>query len=684
MVVPNEMRDPSLRSGQRFALIMVNFNKLRLPYREDTAFGLLAFAVFVVPLAFSQLTYENFESVKFGLLLLCVGASLALFFFRFKQGRISLAYEKVAGWLLTGFFLTAIISSLLASDKLYAMVGFYYRYTNGLVFLTVFLALIFLLANILDQGRLEYLLKIFVLDALVVAVITFLQSFGWIFYAGADATGIFRGPSLLGNINYSAMFLTAVLPLAIYFFYKEKSVAARWYYGLAALALVFAVIVLASRGAFFAMAAEAVIFLIFSGRELFKFFKNRFKFWIVGGLLAVILVGGVILHISRPQALSSIFFRIDANTTDRLAAWEVSLIGIKQHPWFGSGLGNYALFFEKSRPVNLVYQLGVFDDAHNLFLFLAVTGGLPMTILFFSWLTWAAMMARRQFIFGNKPFYLALLCGLSAFVASGCFNPVPIPMYLLLAILVVGMLLPSLKRREINFFPISLKILGGGFGILIFLVGLVSLTSEHLLGFSARFYANQNFQQSLRLSNWAYKINPTNNLFLAYHAGSAINLKLSDAVANPDIKKIVFMHPDQADSYVRAAALYNLRYFVDKNTEDLLLAIKYQELSLKLDPWFAARFGQLALDYYKLGNMAAAKEYALRDISLDRNDFSAWILLTQLYQQEGNRAGMIEGLTHAYDLQPDIPQIKYLLYLTKQAPDIKTVPLQIEERKQGL
>lgn len=655
-------------------------DKFRLPYRDDTTFGLLAFVIFIVPLAFSQFVYENFESVKFSLFLLCVGASLALFFFRQRQKATVLRYEKTFYWLLSGFFVWAAISAFLAQDKLYSFFGFYYRYTSGLLFYAVLLVFIWLLANLLDKGKLEYLLKILVIDAAVVAIITFLQSFGWIFYAGLDFGGVFRGPSLLGNINYSAMFMASVLPLAVYFFSRASSFWTRVYYSLTIVALIMAVFVLASRGAFLAMTASAVVALIFLGRAIFK--KRFFIFLLIAGVL-ITLTGFIVLRVSRPQAISSITSQVDANTTDRLAAWRVSLIGLRQHPWFGSGPGNYALFFEQSRPADIGNQVGIFDDAHNLFLQLAVTGGLPLAMLFFGILVWATIRAWKSYKEGGNTLSLALCASLAAWVASSCFNPVPIPMYLLLAVLLVGMLLPDFSYTEVRFSKI-LRFSAVLFGCLIFAAGLASLTAEHLLGFGSRAYANGQYTLAYRLTGLAYKIDPTNPLFLVYHAGSAINLRLDPSVFIQDVVKIKSMHKTQAESYATAANLYNLRYFVEQDRQDLISSIQNQELALRLDPWFAARYGQLALDYYKLGNIPLAEQAVLRALNLNQDDFSSWLLLTQLYQKEGNRTGMLDALNQAFKLQPNIPQLKYLIYVTKHSTDVQTVPLQIMERQQEL
>jgi O-antigen ligase len=315
---------------------MVNLEKLRLPYREDTAFGLLALAVFVIPLAFSYYAYENFESVKFSLFLLCTGGAFAAFALANKGRTIIVKYNKYFYALLLAFFLWAVISSIFSLDFVYSLIGFYYRYTSGLLFYAVFLVFLLLLMQLLDAGRLEYLLKILVLDAFLVALVSYLQSFGWIFYSGLGASAFVRGPSLLGNPDFSAMFLAALLPITVYFFIKSGRLWPRVYYGVVAFSIIVANLILASRATLIAMAISALVAL--GLLWIFKFPKSLF--W---ALFAVAFLAGVggnyFLNVSRPEAVSSIASAPDSNTFDRFSAWDVSFKGIAHAPFFGSGPG---------------------------------------------------------------------------------------------------------------------------------------------------------------------------------------------------------------------------------------------------------------------------------------------------------------------------------------------------------
>ena len=653
--------------------------KLRLPYREETAFGLLALCLFLVPLIFSLYSYENFESIKFSLFLILTGASAALFFLKTPAGDKKFVYQKGLYIFLAIFNILAVVSAVLAQDKVYAFFGFYYRYTSGIVFYLVISLFLLLLVNFLNAGKLSYLLKIFVADALVVAVVTYLQSFGWLFYAG-EVSGLFRGPSLLGNSNYSAMFLAVILPLCLYYLKLANSKVSRIYYAVTAFIIIFAVFVLASRGALLAVAVSMVVtlfFLGFSGLERKLFWK------LLLALIIVSVAGFYLLAISRPQAVTSIINSKDPNTTTRLYAWGVSQKQIYQHPWFGSGPGNYALVFEQSRNAKIASSIGVFDDAHNLFLQLAVTGGLPLVLIFIWAIFYSGFHAFHVFRKKKDLLYLALFSSLVVYVVAVCFNPVPIPMYLILVVLVAGIWMEDFVEISINF-SVWKKVIFIFFGIIIFLWGLVNLTAEHLLGLARDEYQGENYSQSYTLSNISHTLNPTNGLALVYRAYSNAYLLKDNSSVESDIIKNERLHPLQANSYVESSDLYQFLYRKTSEKKYLLASIASMESALKIDPFFAERYGQLAIYYFQLGDYTASEINIKQAISMDKSIFPAWIMLAKLDQIKGNKSDLIFALTQAFNLKPDSPQLKYLLNLAKNTDDIKKVPIEIYSRSPGV
>lgn len=666
---------------------MVNLEKFHLPYRDDTAFSLLAFCIFLVPLAFSLYSYENFESVKFALFLIFTGASAIAFFIREREVNNQRSNHKYFLGLLSAFGLWAGLSALFAQDKLYAFLGFYYRYTSGLVFYAALLLFIWLLIKLLDQERLKYLLKILVVDALAISVVTYLQGFGWIFYGGLDQDGIFHGPSLLGNPNYSAMFLACLLPLALYLFVQAQKFRAKVYYAVAAFLIILSCVLLASRGALLGILAETLAAMIFLA--IFRFPKK--VFWSLFLALGIFSVAGYfVLHVSRPGAISTIVGAVDSNTITRFYAWEVSAKEIYRHPWFGSGPGNFALFFERNRPADLSNQVGVFDDAHNLYLHLAATGGLPLLLIFLAMILLAARAAIKN-LYQTKDFLpLALLCALVSWLVAVSFNPVPIPMFLLLAVLLAGLTLA--ERRQPSGNPSGWQKWPAAFLALALMCwGLMNLASEHLLGLSRSAYNDGNFAQARVLAGASGRLNPSNSLYLNYRAASEINLGQDGAGVNRDIQNIINLHPAQASSFVSASNLYQTLYLkaleqtnLASAKANLTLAISNIKAAIAIDPLFGDRYGQLGLLYYQAGDYPGSLASVEKNLSLNDGNFSAWMLLAQLYRLQGKKSSAVRALTKAYNINPDNRQLKYILELAKNLPDIKQVPLDIKASQPGI
>lgn len=253
-------------------------------------------------------------------------------------------------------------------------------------------------------------------------------------------------------------------------------------------------------------------------------------------------------------------------------------------------------------------------------------------------------------------------------------------MFLLLALLLGGLITQSARGGRLT----ASLAWGRGLvllGIVLFIFGALSFVSEHLLGLAIRAYADQKYDSSYRLSSVAYDLNPTNELFLWYKAGSEINLGKNKIMVESDIKKIENLHPKQAESFVLASSLYSLLFNDGGKRTDLQAAADSLRQALVLDPFFAERYGQLALYEYQLNNLPEAKALVLRDLGLENSDFSGWILLAKLYQTENNRVATINALQQALELQPENPRLKYVLQTANSEKDIKKVPLEIGARQ---
>ncbi|MDE2312477.1 MAG: O-antigen ligase family protein, partial [Patescibacteria group bacterium] len=496
---------------------MPNLNKFRWPYREDAVFSLLAFAVLLVPLAFSVFTNENFETIKLVLWLLCLGSALLIWLFRrFREGlKIFGRAGRLMLYSAAGFLLWALLASLWAPDRLYAFFGFYYRFTNGVLFYALFVFTLVLLTQVLDWDRWRFLVKILVIDGFAVAVKGILESLGLTLYQGLSTEAVIRSPGLLGNPNFSAMFLACVLPLSVLLALAARRFWPRVALWLNVFVVFVALITYSSRGAFLAVIVSA----IFTGLALL-FLRLPKRQVILALIITIAVVFGSfwLLGISRPGIFGS---RGDVNIDTRLAVWRQTWQqAIWKHPAFGVGPGNFAVFHERVARDPL---MGVFDDPHNLWLLLAATGGLPLLLLFLSIIGWPAWTAYRKLQIKFDGYLLAGLASLIAFIVAAAFTPVPIPTFLLLAVLLSGFLLSEGNVHILKLRVIFRAILAALAFILV-ACGLCLGAGETLLYLGHLRYQEGNFSSAKRLLAWSQAVNPTGELARVFYAYADLNL----------------------------------------------------------------------------------------------------------------------------------------------------------------
>jgi len=147
---------------------------------------------------------------------------------------------------------------------------------------------------------------------------------------------------------------------------------------------------------------------------------------------------------------------------------------------------------------------------------------------------------------------LACLVSLIAWCVGVSFNPAPVPMFMLLAVVLAALLIGSTRDKNLAF-NVWAKTVIYILAVILIIFGTDLIASEYLFGFAKTDYLNQNYQGCLKLSALAEKINPTNRLYEIYRIGAEIGLKINSGVIVNDIGKFTLIHTGQAGTYVEAA-----------------------------------------------------------------------------------------------------------------------------------
>ncbi len=662
---------------------MISFSKLRMPYREDSLFAWLFLTALFIPLAFDLYNFEGFEIIKFGLVLIFIGAGLFIFFKRYWNLKgaavINLRLDRKLFWGLGLFLGWAFLVSILALDKNYAFFGFYPRMTNGFLFFTAWVGLIFLLSAI-NSRQLWSLLKILFFCAFLIGFWGLLQSIGIGYYGGLTSDFFSRAaPSFLGNPNFSSMFVASVLPLGLYFFLRAKALKIKIYYGAAIFIQLWSVIIFSSRGAMGALVLGLgvclAIGLIIKSRD-----RLNFSLLAGGSLILFLVLSSLFLNFARPGTVESTISLKDSNIHERLGAWDLSIASIVNRPLVGYGLGNFELVFEKNRNLTSV-KTGFFDDPHNLFIYFAVGGGLPFLLLFLFLLFYPARQAFRHLRGENEDLNLqtvALLGSLAAWLGAAFFTPVAIPCYILLAFLISGFFSQS---REFKIAPARSSIVFTSIGLLVSCLlavfGVSFIAAEHLFSASINSYNNHNYVQSHRLVQIAIKLNPTNNLYYQYLAGSAIRANLSNESVNRAILEFSQFHVGRSFTYVELANIYYLLLYQKHDFSYKPVILENLQKAIDLDPFSANNYYSLAQYEFVFGDFDNAEVALKKGLALSPKNLEGIMFLAKIYQYQNNRELLIFSLKQAAEVSPDNHNLSELIKLAQTVPDIQNLPFKI-------
>lgn len=649
-----------------------SLNSIRWPYREDKFFSAFSAAALIIPLAFSVFTNENFETIKFVIWLLLGG--WALLVWSLQKSFFGLTWKgsilyKVFLFSLGVLGVLALASAVSAPDKLYSFFGFYYRFTNGFLFYALLVFTIAALSRILDRPKWLFLIKVLVFDALIIAIKAILESLSIGFYQGLDVAGFARSPGLLGNPNFTSMFLAIMLPFTLYLGFQANNLWKKIYYGVIAFSALFCLFILASRGALLAL----LIALIFSA-VIFLIYKKSWQFFwrSLIAVTALLILGFIVVRVSRPDVARLEFS--DVNIDYRLQVWGQSWQAMRGNPWLGVGLGNFAIFHERQeRPP----QIGVFDDAHNLFLHIGATGGFPLVLAFLA-LIFTAAIAGLCNLYRRKDVLSGVaVVSLVVFLVGASFTPVPIPAFLVLSIIVAALMQGERFEAEITEPRKAAKVLAGLGGAVFIIVALCLGIGETALATGYRNFLEKDYDRAAKWFRFSKAVNPTNQLAYSFAIQSELRQGQEPEVLRRSIQSLGKLHPQQAGNYVLTGNLYYSLFLSAKQEQDLEQAISSLQTALKLDPFYPERYAELGFYYYQKKDINNALRNLDYSLELNSKQVLPWILKAKIYQQQNDRTAMTEAIERAYLINSQSSQLRLLWYVAKQEPDLNKVPLNI-------
>lgn len=240
--------------------------------------------------------------------------------------------------------------------------------------------------NINNRKQINKIINALILIGTLLGIYGIFQYFGIDFSIFESAKGRQQVFGLFGNVNYFAEYLIIPIPIAIPLFLVNKNKIKKVLLLIAILTMSISLLFTFTRSSYLGFGVSLILmFFLYTIQWRQKFIKNKKKIVIVILLLAAI--GTIVFSLPNPfnkpgTIINKIKSRIsptqltqDSSIKRRLATWQFTILMIKDHPVFGSGIGTYkyntlryqAEFFSKNNNRS-IYPHGFAQEAHNEYL----------------------------------------------------------------------------------------------------------------------------------------------------------------------------------------------------------------------------------------------------------------------------------------------------------------------------
>lgn len=593
---------------------------MRIPYAEDKVFGFLLLIYIVCSFAIISVFSEPIDSPRMFFWSLLLGLGIL---FWVKNGERKIFLPKTILILLGGIAVWAFVATIFSLDRVNSVVGINIRMTSSLWFFTAWTATISLLGT-LSKDKLIALLKVASYIVGAISVWAICQYYGLGYYAGMDPGVRPLVPSFMGNANFGAMFVaTGLFINAWYIFHSKKYVRLLHIFFVAC--HIAALMIFASRGALLGALAGFVVVLF--GLAI----KKQWKPLLVSLITVLVLASSNVLFLSAIRAQTSDSLNNDQSASQRWYAWDNAFTNIAHSPLTGTGLGNYFIAYRQNHE-SYLSNMNWFDDPHNVYLHLAVNGGMPLALLILMLLAVTLWKLIRPLFNPSQELRyinLFLAASISAWSVAALFNPVSLSNWILLALLLSASLYTEVSPQQ---FPARLSNVGGAvLGVLLVVMGSAFLASEVFLWQATQFSQKSQYAVSEPLAKISVYLNPTNLVALNQLAMSEYFNKKYDQA----LHTLLFtenLHPLSAGVYQQTLTGHMNLY--QATQEEQYKQQVYESMNLYRAAYQNHQFihQNLANLYYTLGDYDMAMKEAKQWVVLSQGNFSAWLFLSSVYQ----------------------------------------------------
>ena len=327
------------------------------------------------------------------------------------------------------YFILLAASVYAAENKVFAIIGVPGRW-EGLVTITLYMFL-FITARLYlvpDEG----LFKIILVTAIIVSIYGILQTMNFDPFPRdvLRENWSSRAFSTMGNPNFLGSYIVLIIPTSIYFYIINKNIT-----GLTAYAILFyCLLSTGTRGAWLGTIASIMAFAAIH-YMYFRYSKGEFTRYIILLVITILLLAlysfnteGAFIDRFLSIARDANEFltkgdRADYSGANRGFIWKRVVELIKKRPLTGYGLENLGETFIKyyiQDMIELWNEVRYLDKAHNEYLHIAVTSGIPSLLVYLTFIS--QIILKGLFRLKNCKTALLILSSVIGYMTAAFFN----------------------------------------------------------------------------------------------------------------------------------------------------------------------------------------------------------------------------------------------------------------------
>jgi len=327
------------------------------------------------------------------------------------------------------YFILLAASVYAAENKVFAIIGVPGRW-EGLVTITLYMFLFITarLYSVPDEG----LFKIILVTAIIVSIYGILQTMNFDPFPRDVLRENWskRAFSTMGNPNFLGSYIVLIIPTSIYFYIIKKNIT-----GLTAYAILFyCLLSTGTRGAWLGTIASIMAFAAIH-YMYFRYSKGEFTRYIILLVITILLLA--LYNFNTEGAFIDRFLSIarDANEfltkgdradysgANRGFIWKRVAELIKKRPLAGYGIENLGEAFKKyytQDMIELWNEVRYLDKAHNEYLHIAVTSGIPSLLVYLTFIS--QIILKGLFRLKNCKTALLILSSVIGYMTAAFFN----------------------------------------------------------------------------------------------------------------------------------------------------------------------------------------------------------------------------------------------------------------------